>query len=178
MPYVASRLIVRLDCHQCVVYVFCPVIRFDSHRETTLYGSQGDRDIVFAGEVFVRALARGNSVPAASGLVRKSYYETLGAFPLDLPFAGDWYIWALFALHGDVGYMAEPMVGWRVHANNMTHSFTSRPAALMRDEIMVLVRVRDHARAQGQVAATCVYDDDFGNYLEWQNYSGFNHHGR
>lgn len=177
-PYVVERFVEHLDRHRGVGYVFCPVIRFDSHRETTLYGSHGDRDIVFAGEVFVRALARGNSVPAASGLVRKSYYETLGAFPLDLPFAGDWYIWALFALHGDVGYMAEPMVGWRVHANNMTHSFTSRPAALMRDEIMVLARVRDHARAQGQVAAARVYDDAIVNYYAWRISSGVTPDGR
>jgi glycosyltransferase involved in cell wall biosynthesis len=176
-PYVVERFVEQLDQHPNVGYVFCPVMRFDSHRETTLYGSHGDGDTVFAGEVFARALARGNSVPAASGLVRRSYYETLGAFPLDLPFAGDWYMWALFALHGDVGYMAEPMVGWRVHANNMTHSFTSRPAALMRDEILVLVRVRDQARATGHPDVASVYDDAIVGYYAWRIAAGVGPHG-
>jgi glycosyltransferase involved in cell wall biosynthesis len=167
-PYVLERFVAHLDEHPDEGYVFCPVMRFDGDRETTLYGSHGNHDTVFPGEAFARALARGNSVPAASGLVRKSYYESFGAFPLDLPFAGDWYMWALFALHGDVGYLAEPMVGWRVHEGNMTHRFTSRPAALMRDEIMVMVRVRDQARATHQDAIARAYDDAIVNYYAWR----------
>ena len=42
-PYVVERFVEQLDRHPRVGYVFCPVIRFDGERETTLYGSHGDR---------------------------------------------------------------------------------------------------------------------------------------
>jgi len=171
-PYVLERFVALLDRQQDAGYVFCPVRRFRDGTETTVYGDHGDEDRVFTSDAFARALARGNSVPAASGLVRKSFYDSFGMFPLDLPFACDWYMWALFALHGNVGYLAEPMVGWRVHANNMTHSFTSRPTALMRDEILVLVRVRDQARATGHTEVASVYDDAIVSYYAWRIASG------
>jgi hypothetical protein len=171
-PYVVERFVERLDREPGAGYVFCPVMRFHGATETLEYGSHGQEDRVVDGGGFARSLARGNSVPAASGMVRKTYYDRFGMFPLDLPFAGDWYMWALFALHGDVAYLAEPMVGWRVHEGNMTHSFTRRPMALMRDEIMVLVRVRDHARAEGKTAIARVYDDAIVNYYAWRISAG------
>jgi len=177
-PYVVERFVDALDRHPGAGYVFCPVMRFNAERETTLYGSHGERDSIFSGREFLRMLANGNSVPAASGMARKAYYDRFGMFPLDLPFAGDWYMWALFAVHGDVAYAAEPMVGWRVHDGNMTHSFTRRPMALMRDEIMVLVRVRDHARAEGHVAIARVYDEAIANYYEWRISAGLSGDGR
>jgi hypothetical protein len=45
----------------------------------------------------------------------------MGAFPLDMPWAGDWYLWCLFALRFDVGYFAEPMVCYREHELSMTN---------------------------------------------------------
>ena len=169
---VVERFVDCLDRVPSAGYVFCPVMRFNSRTDTTVYGTHGEQDCVFDGVAFARTLARGNSVPAASGMVRKSYYEQFGMFPLDLPFAGDWYMWALFALHGDVAYLADPMVGWRVHDANMTHSFTKRPMALMRDEIMVLVRVRDHARATGHAAIARVYDEAIVGYYAWRVSAG------
>jgi glycosyltransferase involved in cell wall biosynthesis len=171
-PFVVERFVECLDREPDAGYVFCPVMRFHGETETAVYGVHGERDQIYDGATFARTLAKGNSVPAASGMVRKSFYERFGMFPLDLPFAGDWYMWALFALHGDAAYLAEPMVGWRVHDGNMTHSFTSRPMALMRDEIMVLVRVRDHARAEGQAAIARVYDDAIVNYYVWRISTG------
>jgi glycosyltransferase involved in cell wall biosynthesis len=175
---VVERFVECLDRAPAAGYVFCPVMRFNSRTETTVYGTHGEQDRIFDGATFAQTLARGNSVPAASGMVRKSYYEQFGMFPLDLPFAGDWYMWALFALHGDVGYVSEPMVGWRVHDGNMTHTFTKRPVALMRDEIMVLVRVRDHARAMGQGAIARVYDEAIVNYYAWRISAGLTADGR
>jgi hypothetical protein len=45
----------------------------------------------------------------------------MGLFPLDMPWAGDWYLWCLFALRFDVGYFAEPMVCYRDHELSMTN---------------------------------------------------------
>jgi glycosyltransferase involved in cell wall biosynthesis len=171
-PYAVERFVEHLARHANVGYVFCPVMRFDGDRETTLYGSHGNRDQIFRGREFLRTLATGNAVPAASGLARKTCYERCGTFPLDLPFAGDWYMWSIFALHSDVGYLAEPMVGWRVHATNMTHSFNQRPWALVRDEISVLVRMRDRANEVGDSALVRVYTDAIAGYYAWRLAAG------
>jgi glycosyltransferase involved in cell wall biosynthesis len=171
-PYVVERFVDHLDHHDNVGYVFCPVVRFDHERETTVYGSHGSRNEIFRGREFLRTLASGNSVPAASGLARKTCYDRYGMFPLDLPFAGDWYLWSLFALHTDVGYLAEPMVGWRTHSANMTHSFNRRPWALIHDEIIVLVRMREHAREAGDTGLVRLYTDAIASYYAWRLAAG------
>ena len=56
-------------------------------------------------------------------MVRKSCYEDISVFPLDLPYSGDWYLWLIFALHHDVAYFAEPMAYYREHELSMTNSF-------------------------------------------------------
>jgi glycosyltransferase involved in cell wall biosynthesis len=167
-PYVVERFVSVLDQYQQVGYVFCPVKRFDEQGETTLYGQHGDDDWVKGGHEFLQTLAHGNSVPAASGLVRRSMYERYGMFPLDMPFAGDWFMWALFALHAKVAYLAEPMVGWRVHAANMTHHFRARPLALMQDEIRVLVGVRDRARDARYPGVERLFTDALERYYAWR----------
>ena len=171
-PYVLERFVEVLDRYQQVGYVFCPVMRFDATSETTLYGQHGLEDWVKSGHEFLQTLAHGNSVPAASGLVRRSCYERYGMFPLDLPFAGDWYMWALFALHAKVAYLAEPMVGWRLHAANMTNDFRARPIALMDDEIQVLVRVRDRAREARHPAVERLFNEALERYYAWRVAAG------
>lgn len=148
-PYVLERFVEVLNRHQDVGYVFCPAVRFDGDRDLYVYGSQGDRDAVFQGSRFLETLAAGNCVPAAAAMARRACYEQHGGFPLDLPFAGDWYLWARFALTFDVAYLGEPMVGWRLHARNMTHDFRQRPAALLADEMNVRWRLMRMAQASG-----------------------------
>jgi glycosyltransferase involved in cell wall biosynthesis len=124
-----ERYVGLLEAHPRVGYVFCPGVGLRDGRETGLlaYSQHGDRDAIFDGPQFLSRLLRGNSVVAASGLVRRSLYERLGAFPQDLPYAGDWYLWLRFALHGDVGYFAEPMVSYREHAQSATTGFMGDP---------------------------------------------------
>jgi glycosyltransferase involved in cell wall biosynthesis len=171
-PYVVERFVKVLDRYQQVGYVFCPVVRFDGDTETTLYGQHGGQDWVKNGHEFLQTLANGNSVPAASGLVRRSCYERYGAFPIDLPFAGDWYMWALFALHTKVGYLAEPMVGWRLHGSNMTHQFRARPLTLIEDEVQVLVRIRERAREARHGNIVQLFDDAIERYYAWRVAAG------
>ena len=137
-PYVAERFVKLLDARPDVGYVFCPVMKFNDDGDTHLYGEHGADDVVFNGHDFLRRLANGNSVPAPSGLVRRSCYERISMFPLNMPFAGDWYLWSAFALFTNVGYLAEPMVGYRVHTGNMTLDFKKRVDALVQDELRVL----------------------------------------
>ncbi len=122
--YILEKYVTLMESHPEVGYVFCPGFGLRDREETCLleYSCHGKEDTIFDGRKFLAKLLEGNSVIAASGMVRKQLYESYGAFPLDLPYAGDWYLWCLFALYADVGYFAEPMVGYREHQLNITNS--------------------------------------------------------
>ena len=149
-PYVVEKFVGLLDSRQEVAFVFCPVMKFRETGEFALYGSCGEVDQVFKGKEFLlRWLYHGNIVPAPAGLARKTAWQRAGLFPLDLPFAGDWYLWCAFALDGDVGYFAEPMVSYRDHELNMTKFFKERANLLMDDEFRVLWRMIVLAEGKG-----------------------------
>jgi hypothetical protein len=81
-----------------------------------------------------------------SVMVRKSCYDNLDVFPLDMPYAGDWYLWGLFALHHDVAFFAEPMVAYRIHRDSLTDALISRdPGICARDEMTVFWRLKQKA---------------------------------
>jgi glycosyltransferase involved in cell wall biosynthesis len=147
---VVERFVDALEKHPSAGYVFCPAVRFNASGDIGIYGSHGDADWVRNGrDVLRRWLVEGNSVPAAAGMVRKVCYERLGGFPLDLPFAGDWYMWSIFALHFDVAYVAAPMAGYRAHDGNMTLDFKRRAAALVDDMLRVLWRMKGEVTTLG-----------------------------
>lgn len=146
-PYIVERYVRLMDAHPEVGYVFCPAMRFRGDVEFAEYGGYGEKDAIFGGRKFLRKLLEGNGVCAPAGMVRRTAYERVGMFPLDLPFAGDWWLWCALAFHSDVGYFAEPMVGWRDHELNMTKVFKERAPLLIEDEFRVLWRV--HGLATG-----------------------------
>jgi cellulose synthase/poly-beta-1,6-N-acetylglucosamine synthase-like glycosyltransferase len=149
-PYVLSRLVAALEANPQATFAFCPVRRFSAEGDLGLYGSVGPDDRVWRGHDFFRRLLDGNIVPAASAIARREAYEKVGRFPLNLPYAGDWSMWAAFAFQGDVIYLAEPMVQWRFHDLNMTKIFKKNAAALVSDEIEVLWLMKSWADAAGQ----------------------------
>ena len=118
-------------------------------------GALGGRSFV---GILVRRAVRGNSngndrffsIEAPSVLVRKECYDRLGLFPLELPHAGDRYLWCVFALHYDVGYLAEPMVCYRKHDLNISEAFRKHsPITIINDDIAVPWLVRQRAEAEG-----------------------------
>jgi glycosyltransferase involved in cell wall biosynthesis len=158
-PYVLERFVQTLDAHPDAGYVFCPAMKFEGAADTVAFGDQGPADRVFAGHAFLRTLANGNAVPAPSGMVRRSCYERISVFPLDLPFAADWFLFSIFALWTNVAYLAEPMVSYRVHTGNMTLDFKQRADALIDDELKVLWRMKARAIAAGMNDVARLYAD-------------------
>lgn len=139
---VLARFVDTLDRHPEVGFVFCPAVKFDGRTEGGLTVSHGDADVIFRNGEFLKRLLRANCVPAPAGLVRRRCYEQGGLFPLDLPFAGDWYLWSVFALHDDVAYLAEPMVHYRFHDLNMTKTCMRDPAGIIAEGLAVRWRIR------------------------------------
>ena len=79
---------------------------------------------IHAGSVYFKTLLLGpNIVCCPSVIVRKECYEKLGGFDAQLPFTADWEIWMRIALFYDVGYLIEPLVQYRQHANMETANF-------------------------------------------------------
>jgi glycosyltransferase involved in cell wall biosynthesis len=123
-PYALERYVRLLEGHSNVGYVFSPAVRLRDGQEwgTLDYSICWHKDDVFDGRKWLSQLIRRNRIVAASAMARKECYEKLSNFPLNLPWNGDWYLWCLFALYSDVGYFAEPMVCYREHDLNITHS--------------------------------------------------------
>lgn len=121
-PYVLERYVKLLDEHPEVGYVCCPGVKVRGGVETTVvgYAFDGNRDAILDGRKFLAKLVRENTIVAPSGCVRKECYQKISVFPLNMPWGGDWYLWASFAFSYDVGYMAEPMVCYREHELSMT----------------------------------------------------------
>jgi glycosyltransferase involved in cell wall biosynthesis len=109
-----------------------------------------DRDTVFEGHDFLNILLFQDVVIASSGMVRKTCYDKYGAFPLDLPYAGDWYLWCLFALHCQVGYIAYPMLNYRQHDLSMTNHLMNKDILiLIHDRLAVVWRTKIMAEEMG-----------------------------
>jgi glycosyltransferase involved in cell wall biosynthesis len=150
-PFILERYLGIMETNPRVGYACCPAISLDHDVETELEGSIAKRNTIFSGKKFAKQLLQqGNFVIAASGMVRRECYDKLGAFPLDLPYAGDWFLWCLFALHYDVAYFGEPMVNYRKHDLSMTNHLTGeRYAVRFKDGLAVLWRIHHKANTLG-----------------------------
>lgn len=151
-PYILEQYVTLMDKRPEVGYVFCPAIELADDHETELlaYSFHGAQDSIFEGRKFLNKLLEGNTVVAASGMVRRECYEKVSLFPLDMPYAGDWYLWCIFALYYDVAYFSEPMVDYRSHNQTMTNLLMKGNYNIFRDGIAVLTRIRDKSLIKGE----------------------------
>jgi len=160
-PYVLERYLEVLEANPGVGYAFCAGVGVRDGAETgTLdYSVCGEADRVIPGHNWLKTILRENVVLAASGLVRRECYLRHGAFPLDMPWAGDWFLWCLLALDGDVAYFAEPMVCYREHALSMTMHLTRTQAeTCSAEEIAIPWDIKRRAERAGfpDVARECL----------------------
>jgi glycosyltransferase involved in cell wall biosynthesis len=110
----------------------------------------GTKDRIWNGLEFLKSLIQWNCVVMSSVMVRKECYDKVTFFPLDLPYACDWYLWCSFAIYYDVAYLAEPMVCWRIHDESLTKRFMHEEAPIcLTDEINVLQRIACQAELAG-----------------------------
>ena len=155
-PYVLERFVDLMERNPRASFVFCPAVSVHGDVEEPPHGVNGDTDRIFSGTQFLERLLLANCIPTPAVMVRRTSYDRVGLFPLDLPYAGDWFQWCHHALYGEVGYLAEPMVCYRIHDANMTKEFLARPAALIADEVAVrwrILRIAERAGAAAVVEA-------------------------
>jgi glycosyltransferase involved in cell wall biosynthesis len=146
-PYAVERLVSLLEADPSVSLAFCPGVKVTNGVEGTLFGPASLAEGTVSGSRFVCSLVNGNFVAAPGALTRRECYERAGLFPLDLPYAGDWYLWCSLALQGNVAFCGEPLVNYRVHELSMTHQrFVRDGEARAQDEIEVRWRVMSLAQ--------------------------------
>jgi glycosyltransferase involved in cell wall biosynthesis len=151
-PYVLRRYVEAMERNPRIGYAFCSGVGVKDGQETGLleYSRCGARDWVLPGRTWLRRLLHGNTVLAASVMARRDCYETLGGYPLDMPWANDWYMWCLFALDHDVAYFDEPMVCYRQHGLSMTVQLTgSKALACCDEEIRICWSFKERADRAG-----------------------------
>jgi len=147
--HVLGRFVELLERNPDVGFVFCRAVELDRERETGIcpWADWGDEDRIWKDRTFFLRLIEGNHIVASSVLVRKSCYDKTGLFPLDLPFACDWYMWSLFAMQHQVAYFSEPMVSVRIHDQSLTSSYSKH--ICVADELSVVWRVGQQAKRTG-----------------------------
>jgi glycosyltransferase involved in cell wall biosynthesis len=146
---ILEKYVKVMDHHPKVGYVFC------RGHEGGYFPVRGDQDRIIPGRVLLKKLLRSNFVLAASGMARRECYEKVSYFPLDMPYAGDWYLWCVYALHYDVGYFAEPMVYYRKHELSMTSTLMQKSAeACCEEDVAVPWSVKKKADESGNRSAS------------------------
>jgi glycosyltransferase involved in cell wall biosynthesis len=122
---VLERYVQLMDTYPRVGYVFCPAVAIHDGQEMGVmeFSVPAPQDTIFKGVDFLQKLLNGNCVSAPAAMARKECYDQVSFFPANMSYAGDWYLWCMFAFHYDVGYFAEPMVNRRLHNLNMSKFF-------------------------------------------------------
>jgi len=152
-PYVLKRFVNVLDSNPEAGFAFCAIVKVNQSGEETVQAMKGQPDTVFRGHDLLAKLVQFNFIASPEVLVRKSCYENTGVFPMDLPFAGDWYLWCRFALHYDAAYFAEPMVNYAVHEASMTSQLSDgKVVQCVNDVVAIPWRIRDEAESHGAAA--------------------------
>jgi len=159
---VVEQFVSLMEQNSRLAYVFCPAMGLSENGDETgvvEWTRPFTKNIILEGRQFLATLAQGNCVAAPSVMVRRRCYETAGKFPLDLPHAGDWYLWCAFAFCGDVAYLKEPMVCYRIHGSNMSSMLIAGKRHVVReDQAGLRWLLKDMAENAGfsEVARICV----------------------
>ncbi|MGB7727477.1 MAG: glycosyltransferase [Candidatus Acidiferrum sp.] len=151
-PSVLRRFVDVMEQNADLAFVFCRAMELDGEKERGFiwWADCGDQDCTWNNSTFVARLFDFNCIAFSCVLLRKECLNRVGMFPMDLPFAADWYLWIMLAMHYEVCYLAEPMVLSRVHKDSLTSQQSRDYARIcIGDEIDVLWRVgRDAKLAQ------------------------------
>jgi Glycosyl transferase family 2 len=150
---VLQRYVELLEKNPQVGYVFCPAMILTEGEEVGVESWTawpGKTDRILSGHEVVRRSTVYCPVGAPTGLARKQCYMLTGGFPMNLPRAGDYYLWTVFATKYDVGYFAEPMVCYRKHPTNMEKIMEKESSSMFfEQELLVIWLIKKEAEKAG-----------------------------
>jgi glycosyltransferase involved in cell wall biosynthesis len=165
-PQVLEKFVAVMEKVPTAAYVFCRAFSVRGGVEVAPHAIHGTTDRVYSSDEFLEHIVVRNTISTPAVMVRRSSYDRVGRFEPDLPYSGDWFQWCRHAFHGEVAYLAEPMVCYRVHDTGMSQWYRQNPHKLIRDEVEVRWRVRAMAEKLGRTsivnAATDAIAWDYG----------------
>jgi len=151
-PHVLGKFVNVMERNPRVGYVFCRAVELHQGKETGVgrWADCGDEDRIWNDRSFFLHLLEANCIAAPTVLMRKDCLNKVGLFQPELPFASDWYMWCMLAMHYDVAYLADPMVCYRFHGESLTTSYSQDYARIcVGDELSVLSLVGHQAERAG-----------------------------
>jgi len=154
-PDILGRYVDVMERNPGVGYVFCRAVEVQGSREVGVARGTdcGKENRIWNGHSFLMRLIRNNCVVLSSAMVRKQCYDKVGLFSLEMPYANDWYLLCVLALHYQVAYMSEPMVFVRIHDESLTTAFNqSGSPVCINDDLNVLWRVARQAELAGVIS--------------------------
>lgn len=100
------------------------IINEEGTRVGGIWSSLPKEDTVFEQKIFFkRLMIEGNFICHPSVLLRKRCHEMQGLYDARFPSCQDYAFWGKLSLHYKLGYIAEPLIGYRWHSNNLTQQY-------------------------------------------------------
>jgi hypothetical protein len=75
-----------------------------------------------------------------------------------MPYAGDWYLWCIFALHYDVAYISEPMIIRRLHERNITKFYENKGFRIYMENLLAVpwqMKIQAESNGLRNIARLC-----------------------
>jgi glycosyltransferase involved in cell wall biosynthesis len=123
------RQVALFDSDPAIGFVYPAQAYVDESGRLVRVAAPWPDDHVLDGLDEFRHLVFTNYVPASGPLVRRTCHDEIGCYDERLPHAGDWDLWLRLCTRYRVGYLAQPLYGYRMHGVNMHHhAVTARQA--------------------------------------------------
>jgi len=147
-PSALGRYVDVMERNPNVGFVFCRAVELHGGREGGIHSwsNCGESDCIWDDMTFFLRIIEADCIVMSSVMMRKECVDRIGAFPLDLSYSCDWYMWSMLAMHHGVAYLAEPMIFVRFHEDSLTSQYSREYARICAgDELSVLWRVTHEA---------------------------------
>lgn len=107
----------------------------DIIRSNTNWGHGPDRelDVIENREDLLTAFINTINIPTV--LFRRGCYERLGGFSDRVRLAFDWEYWMRIAVFYEIGFLAEPLVKWRIHPQSITKTSVRNPVMQLKEDL-------------------------------------------
>jgi hypothetical protein len=118
-PGFYERLRKPLEARSDIGAAFCRHAMIDQN-ERCLWTSKLESSTAGILPDFIERIGASQRITFPSIVVRRSVYEQLGGFRLDLPQAADWEMWIRIAAHFPIWYEPTTLGAWRIHSQSAT----------------------------------------------------------
>jgi glycosyltransferase involved in cell wall biosynthesis len=124
-----SREVAIFDANPRVGFVYPAYLLIDEEGRPFRTFQPWPKDYVRGGLEEFQHLVRSLYVPHSGTLVRRRFHDRVDVYDASLPYSADWDLWLRLCTRHDVGYIAQPLMGYRTHRLQMSQRRISPRAA-------------------------------------------------